>query len=177
MTSHWRVPSDIPIVDIPAFDQILELDDNAAHTYSKDMFNLYSSQVPTTFADMDAALVATDLHTLADRAHFLMGSSAALGMARVAAVCEEMERVGKASLVAADPESEPDESETSNDEGVKYSPEAALKLIAQLLEEGKREYADADRWLLSWYAENAQGPDEEEDSPDRYRPELQREAQ
>ncbi|KAF7346088.1 Histidine-phosphotransfer domain HPT domain-containing protein [Mycena sanguinolenta] len=171
----WRVPSALPTVDSPAFSQILELDDpdDGAHTYSKDMFELYASQAPATFKDMDRALSAADFRTLADRAHFLMGSSAALGVARVAAVCEEMERVAKARLALASEHDEPillvptpapasvpardptRDPSTSDESQGGLSEEQALKQIAALLEVGKREYAQAERWLRGWYVEHA----------------------
>ncbi|KAJ6466497.1 hypothetical protein C8R45DRAFT_490314 [Mycena sanguinolenta] len=152
---EWRVPPALPTVDSPAFAQILELDDpeDRAHTYSKDMFELYASQAPATFKDMDRALAATDLSTLADRAHFLMGSSAALGVARVAAVCEEMERVAEAQLAPDDPPLTPDPPSASGEST--SSEEQALRQIAALLEVGKREYAQAERWLRGWYVEHA----------------------
>ncbi|KAF8208688.1 hypothetical protein K438DRAFT_1812722 [Mycena galopus ATCC 62051] len=166
--STWRVPSGIPVVDIPAFDQILELDDgDDEHIYSKDMIRLYFGQA-TAFADMDAALAAAavDMRTLADRAHFLMGSSAALGVARVAAVCAEIEKVCEASLAAdAERAAGADDSEATDSNDDADSRQATLKQIAELLEEGKGEYKDAERWFRNWYAEHGQGFDEELEGP------------
>ncbi|KAJ7714187.1 signal transduction histidine kinase [Mycena metata] len=131
-------------IDVAAFNQILDLDDDDTHAYSKDMIVMYFAQAPKAFAEMDAALAATDLRTLADLAHFLMGSSAALGIARVAASCARMEGIGEASLKA----------------GGKDPARGALEQIGALLEEVKREYADAETWLRRWYADHGQKFDE-----------------
>ncbi|KAJ7163282.1 signal transduction histidine kinase [Mycena filopes] len=129
-------------IDLAAFTQIIELDDDDdTYAYSKDMISMYFTQAPKTFAEMDAALAATDLRTLADLAHFLMGSSATLGIARVAATCARMEGVGEASLAAADKDAESG---------------GALKQIGTLLTAVKREYADAETWLRRWYADHGQ---------------------
>lgn len=92
----------------------------------------------------------TDLRTLADLAHFLMGSSATLALQRVAAVCQRMESIGEASLAADS------DSKAGGADGAAGATEDALKQIAELLKEGKREYADAERWLKSWYAQHNQ---------------------
>ncbi|KAJ7855974.1 signal transduction histidine kinase [Mycena olivaceomarginata] len=138
------------IINAETFDQNLELDDDDTHAYTKDMFTMYFAQAPTAFAGMDAALAQTDLRTLADLAHFLMGSSATLALQRVAAVCQRMESIGEASLAAG-----PD-SKAGGADGAAGATEDALKQIAELLKEGKREYADAERWLKSWYAQHNQ---------------------
>lgn len=172
------------IINAETFDQNLELDDDDTHAYTKDMFTMYFAQAPTAFAGMDAALYAlallplsafllttcsfffrscllgnfgvghdsaqTDLRTLADLAHFLMGSSATLALQRVAAVCQRMETIGEASLAADS------DSKAGGADGAAGATEDALKQIAELLKEGKREYADAERWLKSWYAQHNQ---------------------
>ncbi|KAF7365424.1 Histidine-phosphotransfer domain HPT domain-containing [Mycena venus] len=152
------------IIDFAAFDQILELDDDETHAYSKDMISMYFAQAPAAFAGMDAALAATDLRTLADLAHFLMGSSATLGIARVAATCERIESLGEATL-KADADAELEAGGTADDKtrdrDIDGDKESAPKQIAALLEVGKREYADAERWLRRWYADHGQGFDED----------------
>ncbi|KAJ7645590.1 signal transduction histidine kinase, partial [Mycena polygramma] len=112
-----------------AFNQILELDDDDTHAYSKDIVAAYFAQAPDAFASMDAALTAMDLTTLADVAHFLMGSSATLGIARVAGACGRLERMEGAGGKDGD-------------------------ALAKMLAEVKREYADAARWLRRWYEDH-----------------------
>ncbi|KAJ7729688.1 signal transduction histidine kinase [Mycena maculata] len=140
-------------IEVGAFNQILELDDDDSYTYSKDMIAMYFAQVPTAFAGMDAALASKDLRELADLAHFLMGSSASLGIARVAASCAGIEGIGKASLKATEQDSAHDSTE-------------ALAEIGVLLGKVKREYRDAQTWLRRWYSERGESFDEEVDIPE-----------
>ncbi|KAJ6584707.1 signal transduction histidine kinase [Mycena capillaripes] len=157
MSPNVRVDADpTGVIDVDAFKQILELDDDDTHAYSKDIIGHYFAQAPEAFVGMDAALAETDLRTLADLAHFLMGSSATLGIARVAGSCERLEGVGKASLKARDA--------AADDKG-DPGRAAALKQIAALLVEVKREYADAEGWLRRWYADHGQRFDEPKPQP------------
>ncbi|KAJ7164675.1 signal transduction histidine kinase [Mycena crocata] len=133
-------------INVAAFNQILELDDEDTHAYSKDMIAMYFAQVPAAFTDMDEALAAMDLRKLADLAHFLMGSSATLGIARVSSSCARMEVVGEASLKAKFDKSV----DTSN----------AQAQLGALLAEVKHEYADAETWLRRWYEEQGESFDE-----------------
>ncbi|KAJ7606383.1 signal transduction histidine kinase, partial [Mycena polygramma] len=119
------------VIDAEAFNQILELDDDDTHAYSKDIVAAYFAQAPDAFASMDAALTAMDLTTLADVAHFLMGSSATLGIARVAGACGRLERMEGAGGKDGD-------------------------ALAKILAEVRREHADAERWLRRWYEDHGQ---------------------
>ncbi|KAJ7857746.1 signal transduction histidine kinase [Mycena leptocephala] len=157
--NNARVESDpTGVIDVAAFNQILELEEDDTLAYSRDMIAMYFAQAPETFAGMDAALAATDLRTLADLAHFLMGSSATLGIARVAASCERMEGLGEASLKAARENANANAGDKDRDRDPRRA--VALEQIAALLAEVKREYADAERWLRDWYADHGQGFDE-----------------
>ena len=68
--------------------------------------------------------------------HFLKGSSAALGVAKVQAICERIQHYGKLWDEAA---------------GVALTEEVALKKIEPLLKRGKDDFAEARKWLESWY--------------------------
>ncbi|KAK7048159.1 hypothetical protein R3P38DRAFT_1853063 [Favolaschia claudopus] len=197
------------IINFAAFNQLLELDDDDTHEYSKDMVTMYFAQAPTAFAGMDVALYAPilpaplnythpifcffspsfvflglseiplllfsavyraskDLQGLSDLAHFLMGSSATLGIARVAFACQCMESVGKAGLLV------PESSTPAAAEGdkTKTGKEDALDQVAALLAEGKREYAEAEIWLRKWYAEHGQHFDDPATKPAAQTPEA-----
>ncbi|KAJ6557249.1 signal transduction histidine kinase [Mycena vulgaris] len=137
-------------IDVAAFNQILDLDDDDTHyACSKDMFAMYFAQAPAAFKGMDTALAATDLRGVADLAHFLMGSSATLGIVRVAGSCARMEGAGEAGLQAREPR-----------RGGRGAETAALAQIGALLVTVKREYADAEIWLRAWYAEQGETFDE-----------------
>ncbi|KAJ7505522.1 signal transduction histidine kinase [Mycena galericulata] len=137
-------------IEVGAFNQILELDDDDTFKYSKEMIAMYFAQVPTAFAGMDAALASTDMRALADLAHFLVGSSASLGIARVAASCGRIEGAGKAGLKAAE----------AHEGGTPYDNAGALAELGGLLKDVKREYGDAQTWLRRWYSEHGETFDE-----------------
>jgi len=97
------------LVDMDTFEQLLDMDDDAEHSFSKGLVWDYFSQASTTFEEMDAAVKAKDLLTLSRKGHFLKGSSAALGLNKVKASCEKMQNYGnkkKADGEGALPEDE-----------------------------------------------------------------------
>lgn len=75
--------------------------------------------------------------------HFLKGSSAALGVAKVQASCERMQHLGQLR---------------DEEVGCDLSPEKAIRDIEKLLVQVKEEYYAAEVWLRDWYkAHNAAG--------------------
>ncbi|OBZ71399.1 Multistep phosphorelay regulator 1 [Grifola frondosa] len=81
-------------IDMETFHQILDLDEDDTHDFSFGMAEAYFSQANTTFVDMDEALKNEDLTKLSSLGHFLKGSSAALGVAKVQASCEQIQHYG-----------------------------------------------------------------------------------
>lgn len=79
-----------------------------------------------------------DLEQLSSLGHFLKGSSAALGIIKVQAICEKMQHYGH---------------KRDEEAGEKLSAEEALKRIATLLKDCKRDYRVAKAWLVQLYAE------------------------
>ncbi|KAF7299250.1 Histidine-phosphotransfer domain HPT-domain-containing protein [Mycena indigotica] len=125
-------------VNMEIFEQILELDDEDSHEFSKEMVTAYFSQASSTFKNMDKALAAKDLPELSSLGHFLKGSSAALGISRVQNACEKMQHYGN----------------LRDDDGVAAIDKAeALSRMQVLLPETKSEYAEAERWLKKFYKE------------------------
>ncbi|KAJ7134377.1 signal transduction histidine kinase [Mycena epipterygia] len=138
------VPAAEPI-DMDIFGQILELDEEDTHDFSKEMVAAYFSQATTTFVNMDSALTDKKLLKLSELGHFLKGSSAALGISKVQAACEKMQHYG----------------ELRDEEAGKDLTDAeALTKIDALLVEVKAEYADAEKWLKQWYADQNESFDE-----------------
>ncbi|KAJ7695950.1 histidine kinase, phosphotransfer Hpt [Mycena rosella] len=119
------------------FGQILELDEEGTHDFSKEMVTAYFEQATTTFGSMDQALADKKLPELSALGHFLKGSSAALGISKVQAACEKMQHYGELRDEDADRDL--------------AAPEALAKIDA-LLVEVKAEYARAEKWLRKWYA-------------------------
>ncbi|KAL5482599.1 hypothetical protein ACEPAI_9193 [Sanghuangporus weigelae] len=135
-------PADI--IDMDTFRQILDLDEDETHEFSSGMAYAYFDQAATTFTEMETALAAKDLAKLSSLGHFLKGSSAALGVAKVQASCERMQHYGQRR-----------DEEASAD----LTPDEALDKIDRLLVQVKREYNDAEKWLRNWYKEHGVEPE------------------
>lgn len=88
---------------------------------------------------------AKDLPKLSSLGHFLKGSSAALGVAKVQASCERMQHYGQ---------------RRDEEEGVDLTEAEALSKIASLLATVKVEYEAAEAWLKRWYKERNISHDE-----------------
>ncbi|EIN12349.1 histidine-phosphotransfer domain HPT domain-containing protein [Punctularia strigosozonata HHB-11173 SS5] len=144
--SVHRVPSQpVPVagpVDLEVFQQVLELDDEDDHEFSKGMVSAFFTQAALTFGDMDQAFAKKDLKRLSSLGHFLKGSSAALGVARVSATCAKIQHYGQLR---------DDETQAV------ISPETALKFIQPLLVRVREEYATAEQWLRKWYKDSGAG--------------------
>jgi len=125
-----------PVIDMEIFQQILELDDDDAHVYSRDLAGAYFTQARTTFDDMRRAFAKKDLQELSSLGHFLKGSSAALGVDKVSSTCQKIEHYGKLR------------DEKANRDLTK---EDALARIGALLGTVGNECTIAEDWLDKWY--------------------------
>lgn len=76
------------------------------------------------------------LHRLSELGHFLKGSSAALGVARVQLTCERIQNYGKLH---------------DDQTGAELTEPQALARLEPLLKRVKKEFADAEEWLTKWY--------------------------
>ncbi|CAB4434247.1 unnamed protein product [Rhizophagus irregularis] len=134
-----RVPSpNSDLIDHETFDQLLEMDDDDDHDFSKSIVWNYFEQAETTFGSMDKALEVRDLDELSKLGHFLKGSSAAIGLTKVKASCEKMQHFGNMK----------DETGTNT-----ISEDDALTKISTLLEKVKDEYKEAETYLKNFYKE------------------------
>ncbi|CAG8676274.1 43968_t:CDS:2 [Gigaspora margarita] len=143
------------LLDHETFDQLLEMDDDVDHDFSKSIVWHYFEQAETTFQEMDKALSDENLVELSKLGHFLKGSSAAIGLKKVKASCEKMQHYGNMK----------DETGTES-----ISEEDALKKISSLLEKVKEEYKEAETYLKNFYSErddtdNTKNTDEKDSSP------------
>ncbi|KAJ3877181.1 signal transduction histidine kinase, partial [Lentinula edodes] len=129
------------IIDMEIFNQILELDEDDTHDFSREMVEAYYTQAAQTFNDMDAALIKKDLMTLSDLGHFLKGSSATLGVAHVQNSCEKIQRYGQLR---------------DEEKGIDLDSKQALDLITLLISQVKGEYSIAEKWLRKWYTEHSE---------------------
>ncbi|CAB4391706.1 uncharacterized protein OCT59_013125 [Rhizophagus irregularis] len=134
-----RVPSpNSDLIDHETFDQLLEMDDDDDHDFSKSIVWNYFEQAETTFGSMDKALEVRDLDELSKLGHFLKGSSAAIGLTKVKASCEKMQHFGNMK----------DETGTNT-----ISEDDAITKISTLLEKVKDEYKEAETYLKNFYKE------------------------
>lgn len=127
-----------PLVDMETFGQLLEMDDDEEHSFSKSLTWDYFDQAVTTFQEMDTAVSGGDLITLSRKGHFLKGSSAALGLNRVKASCEKMQHFGN--------------KKKANGEGI-LSEAEAMDQCKSLLKQLKDEQKLSKAWLERFYAE------------------------
>ncbi|KAI0917473.1 hypothetical protein AcW1_007335 [Taiwanofungus camphoratus] len=140
-------PDPSSTIDMETFHQILDLDEDDTHDFSRGMAWAYFSQASSTFTEMDEAFSNKDLGKLSSLGHFLKGSSAALGVARVQASCEKIQHYGQLR---------------DEEAGADLTDSAALLKIEPLLARVKREYATAESWLKQWYKENTVPEDGED---------------
>jgi len=130
------------VIDMETFQQIIDLDDpeDEEPEFARGMVEAYFEQAEDTFSQMDAAFGAKDLAQLSSLGHFLKGSSAALGVQKVTASCEDIQHYGQRR----------DEQADRN-----LTTEQALSKIHDRISEAKRDHAVAEQWLKNWFDKRA----------------------
>lgn len=89
------IPSEV--INWNILNEIISMDEDDPD-FSKSLITQYIDQATTTFGQMDDHLVGDkDLKELDSLGHFLKGSSAALGLQRIAWVCERIQNLGRKS--------------------------------------------------------------------------------
>ncbi|ORX36071.1 signal transduction histidine kinase, partial [Kockovaella imperatae] len=137
------------IIDEETFSQIREMDDpDDPELFSAGIVFGFFDQAEQTFGEMRRAISEKNLEQLSSLGHFLKGSSAALGVFKVQAICETIQNNGKMRDEVRD------ENITSED---------ALKRIKDLLRNAELEYRIAKAWFLKLYPDGGpEGGDEED---------------
>ncbi|GAA6009370.1 hypothetical protein JCM10207_003751 [Rhodosporidiobolus poonsookiae] len=125
------------VVDMEVFGQLLEIDDDESHEFSKTLAFDYITQADATFIEIEEALAQKDLDALSRKGHFLKGSSAALGLQRVQHSCEAMQNYGKRKDAKGD--------------GDVVDEALALGRCRALLKRLKTEQQEAKEWLEAFY--------------------------
>jgi len=82
------------LVEMPTFEQILEMDEPDDRDFSKSIVYAFFDQAEETFGKLDTALKDKDLLELSNLGHFLKGSSATLGLIKVRDSCEKIQNYG-----------------------------------------------------------------------------------
>ncbi|KAG0292860.1 hypothetical protein BGZ96_003560 [Linnemannia gamsii] len=124
------------IIDHTTFDQLLEMDDEEDHEFSRSLVWNYFEQAERTFDDMNDAMERLDFPDLSRLGHFLKGSSAALGLTKVKESCEKLQHYGNRKDAAG---------------MVTITDEEAERLIRALLTQMHGEYTEAESYLKVFY--------------------------
>lgn len=89
------IPSEV--INWNILNEIISMDEDDPD-FSKSLITQYIDQALTTFGQMESHLDGDkDLKELDSLGHFLKGSSAALGLQRIAWVCERIQNLGRKS--------------------------------------------------------------------------------
>ncbi|PGG96684.1 hypothetical protein AJ79_09489 [Helicocarpus griseus UAMH5409] len=127
------------VVEQSTFEQILEMDDDDEHEFSKSIVYGFFDQAESTFAKMETAIRSKDLKEISQLGHFLKGSSATLGLTKVKEACEKIQHLGAGK----------DESGTVDEPNVATS----LASVRKTLEDVKTDYHDVVTRLRRFYGE------------------------
>ncbi|RCK64973.1 Phosphorelay intermediate protein YPD1 [Candida viswanathii] len=84
---------DSGLVEWSVFSEIVAMDEDE-EGFSYSLFETFVSQVEDTFKEIDEYLKEKDLVKLSSSGHFLKGSAAALGLAKIANECERIQNYG-----------------------------------------------------------------------------------
>ncbi|RKP12711.1 signal transduction histidine kinase, partial [Piptocephalis cylindrospora] len=124
------------VVDFDTFGQLLEMDEEDDHEFSRSIVYNYFEQAEATFTDMNKALAQEDLEALSRLGHFLKGSSAALGLQQVQVTCEKIQHCGN----------------QLDDMGIQEISSAhALDRLRTLIRLVKEQYTEAEGHLRGFY--------------------------
>jgi len=128
---------DTGLFDTTTFNQVLEMDEDDEHDFSKSIVYDFFDQAENTFGEMEMALEAKDLPKLSALGHFLKGSSATLGLALVKNSCEKLQHLGAGK----------DETGTRDEKDANVT----LAQIKDVITQVKGEYEEAKKVLEDFY--------------------------
>ncbi|KAF9431285.1 hypothetical protein BGZ76_000478 [Entomortierella beljakovae] len=123
-------------IDHATFDQLLDMDDEEDHEFSRSLVENYFEQAEKTFEELDEAMKKSQFSDLSRLGHFLKGSSAALGLKKIKTSCEKLQHYGNRK--------DAEGMETIEDD-------QARTLIKALLSQMRREYDEAKSFLDAFY--------------------------
>ncbi|KEZ46167.1 hypothetical protein SAPIO_CDS1039 [Scedosporium apiospermum] len=139
-------------IDIPTFDQILQMDDDQEREFSRTLVFEFLEQAEDTFGRIQKSLDEQDLPDLSSKGHYLKGSSATLGLIKIRDSCEKIQRYGLKENVDGTPE--PDE-------------ELCLKRIKNTLTELRDDFDEIAKALKRFYrADEEDGEEDDSEEED-----------
>ncbi|KAL2110939.1 hypothetical protein VUR80DRAFT_500 [Thermomyces stellatus] len=95
-------------IDVPTFEQILEMDDDEDREFSRALVFEFLYQAKDTFQKIEGSLAEKDLKALSHQGHYLKGSSATLGLIKIRDNCEKIQRYGSKENPDGTPEPDGD---------------------------------------------------------------------
>ena len=78
-------------VDDDAFGQLLMMDEDDTHEFSREILTEYFSQLDENIPKLEALVAKNDFDAAGHLGHFLKGSSAGVGAAVIRDICEELQ--------------------------------------------------------------------------------------
>ena len=81
------------IIDEEAFNQLMELDDDDEHTFSKSIVGDFFSEVDTTVSSMKHELMLRNTQKVSSLGHYLKGGAASIGAAEVRDICDRIQHL------------------------------------------------------------------------------------
>lgn len=148
------------IVDWGILSEIVSMDEDDPE-FSKSLIIQFLDQAETTFEEMQGQLQGPrELKALADLGHFLKGSSSALGLQRIAWVCERIQNLGRKKentlpaqeyLVYQSTLENPNQGNYYDRRIGDSDEENLLALIARALEQARYEFSLARAALSTYY--------------------------
>jgi len=128
--------ADQDIIDMEAFGQLLELDEDDDSSFSETITLEFFEQALKIFKEMDENLEAKNVTRLAELAHFLKGSSGQVGVRKVKEECNRMQYYGKLR---------------DEEKKVDLKEEQALEMITASLKVAKKDYEEAEKLLKEYF--------------------------
>ncbi|KAJ3065118.1 hypothetical protein HDU98_011479 [Podochytrium sp. JEL0797] len=125
------------IIDSAIFDQLLEMDDDNEREFSKGIAKEYIKQAETTLKELNESLGKKDFESLGRLGHFMKGSSAAVGLKKVRATCEQIQNCARNVDAGGKP--------------LTLSSEEQLKKLGVLVPDTEKHSIEAEEWLKRFY--------------------------
>jgi len=144
-----EISGTLQILNMETFRQIIELDEEGDHEFSRSMVDAYFSQAEETFRNLDKNYTVENLSELSTLGHFFKGSSAAFGLEKVQASCEKIQHYGL---------------KRDEDSGKDLTSEEALNKIKDQLAQLRKEYAEAKQSLEDWFRKHEGEREDEYDA-------------
>lgn len=138
-------------IDVPTFEQILEMDDDDEREFSRALVFEFLYQAKDTFEKIEGSLAEKDLKALSHQGHYLKGSSATLGLIKIRDNCEKIQRYGSKENVDGTPEPDGD---------------LCLDRITDTLKVLRADFSDVRKAMKKLYNQDIEDDEEEEEEED-----------